>query len=177
MNTVIVLFIEYKAVVTQGIGPHRNTSTRRLLDGVHIVPIARLLRAAFAASLCHAACCLFSLPVGAPWHFASYLLICLSDLPLLSEFIEFLRSRADVLETTQANRSDKPEHKVVFHKDSRNEEREEESSAAASSASAGPPQDVYAIDEPSAREACGARGAGCARAADAPCPHTHDSDT
>ncbi|KAL4713058.1 hypothetical protein ACJJTC_001112 [Scirpophaga incertulas] len=61
------------------------------------------------------------------------------------------------------------------------EEREEESSAAAvpaaSSASAGPPQDVYAIDEPSAREACGARGAGCARAADAPCPHTHDSDT
>ncbi|KAL4703965.1 hypothetical protein ACJJTC_000351 [Scirpophaga incertulas] len=61
------------------------------------------------------------------------------------------------------------------------EEREEESSAAAvpaaSSVSAGPPQDVYAIDEPSAREACGARGAGCARAADAPCPHTHDSDT
>ncbi|KAL4704813.1 hypothetical protein ACJJTC_001288 [Scirpophaga incertulas] len=60
-------------------------------------------------------------------------------------------------------------------------EREEESSAAAvsaaSSASAGAPQDVYAIDEPSAREACGAQGAGCARAADAPCPLTHDSDT
>lgn len=37
-----------------------------------------------------------------------------SDLPLLSEFIEFLRNRADILETMQANRSENTDHKRSF---------------------------------------------------------------
>lgn len=39
----------------------------------------------------------------------------LPDLPKLSQFIEFIRNRADILETTLANRSDKPENKNNFH--------------------------------------------------------------
>lgn len=39
----------------------------------------------------------------------------LSDLPSLNEFLEFLRNRADVLETTQANRSEKTDYKFGFH--------------------------------------------------------------
>ncbi|XP_041980961.1 uncharacterized protein LOC121734417 [Aricia agestis] len=38
----------------------------------------------------------------------------LSDLPLLSEFIEFLRNRADILETIVANRNEKYENKNAY---------------------------------------------------------------
>lgn len=39
----------------------------------------------------------------------------LSDLPLLSDFIDFLRNRADILGTMQVNRSEKIENKNIFH--------------------------------------------------------------
>ncbi|XP_022828982.1 uncharacterized protein LOC111358223 isoform X2 [Spodoptera litura] len=39
----------------------------------------------------------------------------LSDLPTLDQFYSFLRNRADILETTHYNRSDKQEHNNIMH--------------------------------------------------------------